>query len=95
MTNKYGRLSFAEREEISKGIFAKESFSDIAMRLGRNVSTISNEVHIQVKRRRWCYSAIKGQELAEVKRKTQGRKKKLESNGRLLSYIQTKRRKTK
>lgn len=93
MTNKYCRLSFAEREEISKGIFAKESFSDIARRLDREVSTISNEVHIQVKRRHWCYSAIKGQELADNKRKTQGRKKKLDGNERLLSYVQAKLRK--
>lgn len=80
MTNNYHRLSFAEREEISKGIFAKENFSKIASRLNRNVSTISNEVHIQVKRKRWCYSAIKGQELADDKRKTQGRKKKIDKN---------------
>ena len=93
MTNKYCRLSFAEREEISKGIFAKESFSMIASRLNREVSTISNEVHAQVKKRRWCYSAIKGQERANNKRKIQGRKKKLDSNKQLLDYIQTKLRK--
>jgi len=93
MTINYCRLSFAEREEISKGIFAKETFSQIARRLNRNVSTVSNEVHIQVKRKRWCYSAIKGQELADEKRKIQGRKKKLSGNERLLNYIQTKLRK--
>jgi len=93
MTTNYHRLSFAEREEISKGIFAKESFTEIARRLNRSISTISNEVHIQVKRKRWCYSAIKGQELANEKRKIQGRKRKLDSNERLLSYIQTKLRK--
>ncbi|HQQ38547.1 MAG TPA: IS30 family transposase [bacterium] len=92
MTINYRRLSFAEREEISKGIFAKESFSKIAKRLNRNVSTISNEVHIQVKRKRWCYSAIRGQELADEKRKIQGRKRKLSENKQLLNYIQTKLR---
>lgn len=93
MTTNYHRLSFAEREEISKGIFAKESFTEITRRLNRSISTISNEVHIQVKRKRWCYSAIKGQELANEKRKIQGRKRKLDNNERLLSYIQTKLRK--
>lgn len=83
----YHRLTFAEREEISKGIFAKESFSAIAIRLNRETSTISNEVHKQVKRRRWCYSAIKGQELADLKKK-KGRKKKLIVNEALLKYVQ-------
>ncbi len=92
ITNHYHRLSFAEREEISKGVFAKESFSEIARRLNRKVSTISNEVHIQVRRKRWCYSAIKGQELAGENRKTQGRKRKLSENKRLLDYVQAKLR---
>lgn len=88
MTIKYRRLSFAEREEISKGIFAKETFSDIAKRLNREVSTISNEVHKQVKRKRWCYSAIRGQELAEEKNSSKGRRKKLMIDEKLLSYVQ-------
>lgn len=87
MTTNYHRLTQAEREEISKGIFAKESFSKIAKRLKREVSTISNEVHKQVKRKRWCYSAIKGQELADENKK-RGRKKKLLVNKRLLCYIE-------
>lgn len=87
MTINYRRLTFAEREEISKGIFAKETFSQIARRLGRETSTISNEVHKQVKRKRWCYSAIKGQGLADEKKK-KGRKKKLEENERLIRYVQ-------
>lgn len=64
MTTKYHRLTFTEREEISKGLFAQESFFCIAKRLNREVSTISREVHQQVKRKRSCYSAISGQELA-------------------------------
>lgn len=88
MTTNYSRLTFAEREEISKGIFAKETFSQIARRLNREVSTISNEVHKQVKIKRWCYSAIKGQELTD-ERKKKGRKKKLDNNERLIGYVQT------
>lgn len=87
MTKHYYRLTFAEREEISKGIFAQENFSEIAIRLNREVSTISNEVHIQVKKKRWCYSAIKGQKLADEKKK-KGRKKKLLTNERLLECVQ-------
>jgi len=89
MTKKYGRLTFAEREQISQGIFAKESFSQIARRLNREVSTISNEVHKQVRRKRWCYSAIRGQELADLKKK-RGRKKKILENETLREYIQAK-----
>ena len=88
MTNKYHRLTLAEREQISQGIWAKESFSTIARRLSREVSTISNEVHKQVSRKRWCYSAIKGQELADLNQK-KGRIKKLAVNEELLNYIQT------
>jgi IS30 family transposase len=37
-------LSFGEREEISRGIAAGETFRGIARRLGRAVSTVSQEV---------------------------------------------------
>src|SRR3954453_814723 len=37
-------LSLAEREEISRGLTAKESFAAIGRRLGRPTSTISREV---------------------------------------------------
>jgi IS30 family transposase len=39
-----GRLSIEEREEIGRRLVAGESFSAIAARLGRSVSTISREV---------------------------------------------------
>src|SRR5215208_6528573 len=38
------RLSVAEREEISRGLRAGESFRRIANRLGRRTSTVSREV---------------------------------------------------
>jgi IS30 family transposase len=38
------RLSLAEREEISRGISAKETFTVIAGRIGRSTSTVSREV---------------------------------------------------
>jgi IS30 family transposase len=39
-----GRLTLADREEITLGLYAGESFSAIAARLGRAVSTVSREV---------------------------------------------------
>ena len=88
MMKKYYRLSFIEREEISKSLFAQESYFKIAKRLNREVSTISREVHKQVKRKRSCYSAIKGQELANEKKHLKGRIKKLAQNFELLEYVQ-------
>ncbi|MCD6232850.1 helix-turn-helix domain-containing protein, partial [bacterium] len=37
----YHRLTFEEREEISRLLAQKRSFQEIACGLGRNVSTIS------------------------------------------------------
>ena len=88
MNTKTTSLSFIEREEISKGIYAFENFSQIARRLERSPSTISREVWAQVKRKKWCYSAVKGEELTKEKRKKSGRKKKLDSNIDLLNYVQ-------
>src|SRR5437763_17038267 len=39
-----GRLTLADREEISLGVRAGDSFTAVALRLGRAVSTISREV---------------------------------------------------
>lgn len=89
MTKKYHRLTMAEREQISQGIWAKESYSEIAKRLDRHVSTISNEVHKQIKVKRWNYSAVKGQELSDEKKK-KGRTKKILANEKLKQYIHNK-----
>lgn len=40
----YTRLSFHDREEISRGLWRHEQFNEIAFRLGRPTSTISREV---------------------------------------------------
>lgn len=89
MKNTYTRLSFVEREEISKGIYAREKLSQIAERLNRHPSTITREIARQVKRRRWCYSAVKGNVIAKENRKKSGRVKKIEANPQLLVYIQS------
>jgi transposase, IS30 family len=47
------RLSLAEREEISRGLAAGESFRVIAARIGRAPSTVSREVGVNGGRRRY------------------------------------------
>lgn len=93
MKTTYKRLSLAEREEISKGIYAQEKSAEIGRRLGRRTSTVTREIKLQIKKRRWCYSAIKGEEIAKKKGKRRGRHKKLEANHELLLYIQGKLKK--
>lgn len=93
MKTSYKRLSLVEREEISKGIYAREKSVFIAARLHRHPSTITREIKLQIKRRRWCYSALKGEERAKAKRKERGRPKKVAKNPELLLYIQDKLRK--
>ena len=53
------RLSVAEREEISRGLLARESVRHIASRLGRAPSTVSREVRHNGGRRR--YRAWRGE----------------------------------
>lgn len=40
----YNRITFKERVRIEAGIYAKESFSQIAKEIGRNTSSVSREV---------------------------------------------------
>ncbi len=92
MTKYYQRLSLAERERISQGIWANENFSQIAKTLGRNPSTISQEVWSVVKRKRRSYSAVRAQEKSQKQAKSRGRKKKLETSLALKDYIYEKLR---
>lgn len=92
MSNKTTELKAWEREEISKGIYAFEKLNSIAKRLGRDPGTITREVRKQYKRRRWGYSAIKGQEITRKNLSRRGRKKKIDSNEQLRKYIYQKLR---
>jgi len=87
MSAKYHRLTLAEREEISKGLWADENFSQIAGRIGFNPSAVSREVNGNVKRKRRSYSAIKAQERTNSNNLKRGRKKKLETNEPLKDYV--------
>lgn len=87
MKKKYHRLTFEEREEISRLLSQKYSFSDIANYLGRNRSTISREVN-KGSENKYVYRAIRAQKRA--KRNSSKRKKgkrKLASNLRLKEEV--------
>jgi len=86
----YTRLTLLEREEISRGIWARERFASIALRLGRPTSTVSREVWRQVKYR-WCYRASQAQKQTE-KRRSGRRLKKLDQDPRLKGYVYQKLR---
>lgn len=90
MCNKISELSNWEREEISKGIYAREKLNRIAKRLGRSPGTLTREVRKQVKIKKWCYSAVRGQALSKTNRSRRGRKKKIEKNERLREYVHLK-----
>lgn len=92
MKKKYHRLTLADREEISKGLWADENFSQIARRIGVDSSTISREVYKNIKKKKRSYSAIKAQERADLDNKNRGRKKKLEVNEPLKEYVYEKLR---
>ena len=92
MKKRYHRLTLAEREEISRGLWAGENFSQIAERIGFDPSAISREVRKNVKRKRRSYSAVNAQKKADENDKKKGRKKKLNKNEILLEYVYEKLR---
>lgn len=92
MKKEYHRLTLAEREEISKGLWADENFSQIAERIGFDSSAVSREVNGNVKRKKRSYSAIKAQERTNLNNLKRGRKKKLETNEALKDYVYDKLR---
>ncbi|PIR06231.1 MAG: IS30 family transposase, partial [Candidatus Komeilibacteria bacterium CG11_big_fil_rev_8_21_14_0_20_36_20] len=84
---KYTRLSFGDREEISKGIWAEETFTQIAKRIDRPSSAISREVWSNVKKKKRSYSAEKAQERANKIKKMGRRPKKLDEDQRIKCYV--------
>lgn len=86
----YKRLTLFEREDISRGIWAKESFATIAHRINRPTSTVSREVWSKNKRK-GCYRAERSEKRAVVL-KSRGRPKKLNVNHRLRIYVYSKLR---
>ncbi|OGY41967.1 MAG: transposase [Candidatus Buchananbacteria bacterium RBG_13_39_9] len=86
MKNKYHRLTLEEREEISNGLWAGETFTVIAERLDRDVSTITREVRNNCKYK-LCYRAVRTHQVVMARRKRQKQPKKLEVNQNLNGYI--------
>jgi len=94
MTN-YKRLNDFEREEISRMLSRKCSFSDVAKALGRHRSTISREINAGGGNK-YLYRAVTAQNRARrnaAKRKSG--KHKLDDNQALWSYIRKKLKKKK
>lgn len=85
MNTSYTRLTLADREQISRGIYAFETFAEIARKLNRPASAVSNEVWRNVKYG-CCYRAEKAQAQADERRK-KGRPKKLDNNPTLRNYV--------
>lgn len=82
----YKRLDLKDREEISRGIWAGESFASIARRINRPTSTVTREVHKNNKYK-VQYFAINAQAKADSK-KSQGRRpRKLDTNEKLKEYV--------
>lgn len=84
----YKRLSAEEREEISRGLSQGLSYGSIALKLGRDTSTISREVS-RLRYKPTFYRATFAQEVAVRKRK-HPKAHKLLTNERLRLYIEDK-----
>lgn len=87
----YIRLGLKDREEISRGIHAGESFAEIARRIGRPTSTVSREVWGK-NTYKWCYRAEEAQQRADEVKKTGRCPRKLDTNEKLRKYVYVKLR---
>lgn len=88
----YTRLGSAEREEISRMLAQHYSLNDIALVLGRHVSTISREIRTGSGNQS-AYRAIRAQRRADrnAKKRRQGRRKLIEQSA-LQQYLYRKLR---
>lgn len=85
-TKQYRRLSFAEREEISRGLAQGESVSGIARHLGRAPSTVSGEVNRNSGKSGYrAFSA--GNRAREHASSRRNGKSRLVKEGRLRQYV--------
>lgn len=90
MNTTYTRLTLTDREEISRGMVAQKSFTDIGKRIGRPPSTISREVWSNAKYSSY-HRAERSQERTDTL-KQRGRNKILDINLPLKDYVYTKLR---
>jgi IS30 family transposase len=89
---RYKRLGLAEREEISRGLAAYQSFSEIAIRINRPTSTVTREVWNNCKYS-FCYRAERSHEGAVRQLHRQKQPKLLDANLELKRYVLAKLRK--
>lgn len=82
----YARLSFTEREEISRGLSAGIGIRELGRRLGRDTGTVSREV-TSAGMTSLTYRAESGQKRADVQAKTSRKIRKLEANEALRQYV--------
>ena len=82
----YRRLSFGEREEISRGMAAVEGCRAVARRLGRSPSTVSREVR-RSGLTRCTYRAAWAHRAARAARRTARRPRKLDVHRKLRKYV--------
>lgn len=82
----YNRLSFIEREEISRQLLSGASLRGIAITLKRSPSTISREIRVNVVRWEY-YRAVFSQERAKGIRRKHRRKRKLDQNSKLRDIV--------
>jgi len=82
----YNRLSFIEREEISRHLSNGIGIRIIAIMLGRSPSTISREINANVSLPQY-YRAVFSQQRAKGIRRKKRRKRKLDQNHELRNII--------
>jgi len=82
----YHRLTFVDREEISRQLAAKFSLRGIAKKLNRSVGTISREIK-RTAQSNADYRAIKAQKVSDQHRHQTTGKRKLETNARLRHFV--------
>lgn len=84
----YVRISFDEREEVSRFLAGGLGVRQIASNLGRDPGTISREIFRGGGKEK--YRALLAQKRTQKKRKRQGCKRKLETNAKLRKYVMDK-----
>ena len=84
MTHKHLRVE--EREEIQKGLWAKDSVRSIARRLGRSHSSIVREINKNLPKEHRVYTPRLANERAQKKRSNRGRVNRLK-NETIRKYV--------
>jgi len=82
----YSRLSFQEREEISRALASGKSLRGLARELNRSASSLSRECR-RAGRNRWVYRAGEAQREAFCVSRCARKARKLDRNLRLRTYV--------